>query len=149
VKFFYRYNCLSLAAGNKTSGFEFVISTEALNHLMGVPFSAAQYSRFQDVLQERVKAMGLRPARLFKDCHVLFFGETLCPRVFIQDAVMGGSLGLSYPDDLSHLDKPDYRERVGDSLRYTPHNVDLPQQALALMVITETWAEFAHLYLPI
>jgi len=38
----------------------------------------------------------------------------------------------------------DALERLGPTLDYTPHNCDAPVQAIALIIMVQTWAEWAH-----
>ena len=57
--------------------------------------------------------------------------------------MVGGSLGLDHREVEDILDQqlePQYRPA---KLCYSPHNVDAPTQALILMLMVSTWAEWA------
>jgi hypothetical protein len=48
------------------------------------------------------------------------------------------------PEQLAQLLADDALERLGPTLDYTPHNCDAPVQAIALIIMVQTWAEWAH-----
>lgn len=55
--------------------------------------------------------------------------------------MFGGSIG-AFPQEMERLG---YYENEGEDydIRYVPHNVDTPNQAMALLIMVETWAEWA------
>lgn len=71
-----------------------------------------------------------------------FYGDTGCPRFFVADPMFGGSIGAN-PETFSRLLRHDALEWLGPTVDFTPHNVDTPKTALALMLLAQTWAEWA------
>jgi hypothetical protein len=141
--FFYRIEGLSLVPGNKTAGFVAVVSTEVLKRLREKPISPEKHALLLERMRERILNAKLLPKKYLGRCGVVLEADTFCPRCFITDPAFGGSIGAN-PDDLSRLTRPDGLEWIGPTLDFTPHNVDVPSQALALLVMFETWAEMAR-----
>jgi hypothetical protein len=141
--FFTRVDGLSLVPGNKTAGFVGVVSTEALRILREIPVGNDEVVALLTRMRERLLNAKLIPKRALNGSGVSLLAGSACPRFFVTDPTFGGSIGAD-PDDLDRLDKPEAFDYIGPTTDYTPHNVDTPAQALALLVMFETWAEWAH-----
>lgn len=145
--FFYRFDGLDLISGNKTAGFCVEMSTDTLKALSTVAVSTEDYQALIVQMRERLERAELLPRSLRRHSGVTLLDGTAVPRMFTTDPMLGGSLGAN-PEDLARLrDKDNYQDWLGDSLSYTPHNVDAAKQALTLVVLVQTWAEWAHIKL--
>lgn len=145
--FFYRFDGLDLVSGNKTAGFRVEMSTATLKALSKVTVSAEDYQALVSQMRERLERANLLPKSLRRHSGVTLLDATAVPRIFTTDPMLGGSLGAN-PEELAWLrDKDNYAEWLGDSLSYTPHNVDAARQALTLVILVQTWAEWAHMKL--
>lgn len=145
-EFLHRIEGLSLTPGNKTAGFDALISTEVLKRLRELPVDSKVQAELLATMRERVLTADLLPRELADRCGVVLVEGTLCPRFFVTDPTLGGSVGAD-PNELERLERDDAVEWIGPTMAYTPHNVDTPAQALALLVMVETWAEFARVHL--
>lgn len=143
TEFFYRFEGLNLMPGSKTAGFVALISTDALQKLRTVTVSDPEYQGLVMQARERLARAGLLPKKVLARCGIALVDRTACPLLFTTDPMVGGSIGAN-PDELEQVQASDVLERLGDAIWYTPHNVDSPAQALALMVLFETWAEWAR-----
>lgn len=143
TEFFYRIDHLGLHPGNKTAGFVALVSTEMLMALRAIPVSKASYDNLIQEMQDRLARTSLLTPKSIASCGVALLDNSACPRFFTADPMFGGSIGAN-PEDLLKLTRPDAVEWLGSSLAYTPHNVDLPDQALALVILFQTWAEWAR-----
>lgn len=144
--FFHRIDGLSLVDGNKSAGFVLSVSTPALVALAKVKVEPAVQARIVERAKERIAQAKLLPKALLKGTRIVFWENTLVPRVFAADPMFGGSIGAN-PETFSRLDRTDQAAWLGDEVDYTPHNCDNGKEALALMLLVQTWSEFAHSYL--
>lgn len=145
-EFFHRIEGLCLTPGNKTAGFDALISTQVLKRLQALPIDSKTQDALLAMMRERVLVAGLLPRELSKRCGVVLVKGTLCPRFFVTDPTLGGSVGAD-PNELERLQREDAEEWIGPVVAYTAHNVDTSHQALALLVMVETWVEFVRSYL--
>ncbi|KWU19034.1 hypothetical protein [Burkholderia cenocepacia] len=142
--FFYRLEGLSLIPGNKSSGFSVAVSTEALKALSKMTVSDKDYQRLLSRMSERLERANLLPDILRQESGVALLDDTACPRFFTTDPTLGGSLGAN-PEELGWLRTKENAEKwLGSSVSFTPHNVDTPAQALSLVILVETWGEWAY-----
>lgn len=141
-EFFHRFDGLGLAPGNKTAGFDLVVSTEVLQRLQNLPVAPAAYAHLFQQIQERLRNSGLLSSAELERVLIAFVPGTWCPRYFATGRE-GASVGAD-PSELERLPARDALEWIGPTLAYTPHNVDSPMQALALVIMVETWAEQAR-----
>lgn len=141
--FFYRFDGLNLIPGNKASGFVVHIATDAMMKLHKIPVAAEQYQALIMNMRERVARVSILSTKLSCKLGAEMFNGSACPAYFTTDPIFGGSVGAN-PNELVHLSKLDALEWIGPTMTFTPHNIDTPQQALALMIMLETWGEWAH-----
>lgn len=144
-EFFHRFDGLRLTPGNKTAGFDAVVSTEVLKRLREQPMTEAASTQLLEQIRERVSNAGLLAESELARCGVGFVEGSWCPR-FFATGPEGASIG-AVPSELERLLACDALDWIGPTLSYSPHNVDSPAQALALVVIVETWAEQARFML--
>lgn len=143
TKFFHRIENLSLVTGNKRSGFVLVVAAEAARRLMKIEFTEHEYASLSESIRERVIQSKLLPNKLAKNIGIQPWGGSAFPLNFIIDPVFGGSIG-AFPHELEHFGCYEKEEGVEEfDIRFTPHNVDSPNQALALLIMVEAWAEWA------
>lgn len=142
-EFFYRIDCLSLTPGNKTAGFVLVLDTGTMRRLTGIRVSEAQHDGLFKQMQERLAHAGLAPQRQRLQAGFALLHESACPRYFFTDPAFGGSIGGNL-EELGWLERHDAVEWLGPTMMMTPHNVDTPADALMLMVMVQTWAEWAY-----
>jgi hypothetical protein len=145
-EFFSRIEGLSLTPGNKSAGFNAVVSTDVLKRLREMQISEEQHTHLLMRMRERILNAKLLPKKQLGRCGVVLDNGSWCPRCFITDPAFGGSIGAD-PSELERLRAQDAMEWIGSTMTYTPHNVDVPSAALALLVMFETWAEMARLQL--
>ncbi|WP_434716283.1 hypothetical protein [Paraburkholderia sp. A3RO-2L] len=142
MSFFTRIDYLNLVPGNKTAGFVLAVSTRALKTLAAISVSEAEVQELNKRAQERVSRAGLLPVALVEDCGLeLRLGGV--PSHFWVSQMFGGSIGAR-PEELSWLGAAQKADWLGEELEYTPHNVDTPAQALVLVILIQTWAEWAQ-----
>lgn len=146
--FFYRFEGLSLINGNKCAGFEFLVSTETLQVLQGIRVAPEAQARLVDEAKERISRAGLVPKRSLARAGILFWKSTLVPRIIHCDAAFGGSIAAD-PETYDRLASADAVSRIGKEVCYSPHNVDTAKTSLALMVLAQTWTEWAASHLHI
>lgn len=141
--FFHRIESLSLVSGNKTSGFVLVVSADAARRLQKIKFTEQEYAFLQSAMKGRVLQSKLLPKKAIGNIGLQPWSGSACPLSFIIDPMFGGSIGsfLQELEQLGYYDKEDGEEDY--DIRYVPHNVDTPNQALALLIMVETWAEWA------
>jgi len=142
-EFFYSIMGFNLNAGNKAAGFVLKLSTRALQQLRHVPVTVEQQLELIHRAQERIGRAGVLSKRLRESCTIALVKNSGCPLAFITDPSFGASIGGN-PDDLDMLTRPDAVDWLGPVTYFTPHNCDAPKQALALFILVETWAEWAH-----
>jgi hypothetical protein len=141
-EFFHRFDGLGLVPGNKTAGFDVMVSTEILQRLQNLAISPAAHEHLLQEMRGRLSNAKLLSAAELDRFLVAFVPGTWCPRYFATGRE-GASVGAD-PSELERLPARDALEWIGPTLAYTPHNVDSPVQALALVVMVETWAEQAR-----
>lgn len=138
--FFYRFDGLSLVAGNKSSGFDFLVKTETLRQLLNATAIKDLQARTVTEARARIERAGLLPKRSLERAGIIFWKETMVPRIFHCDAVFGGSLSAD-PATFERLAMEDATLQLSHEVCYSPHNVDTPKSAMALMVMAQTWSE--------
>lgn len=134
---------LDLTPGNKSAGFQFSVSTETLSALSLLMVQDRDRARLNQEVSLRLERSGLLKTAAARSASVFLLESSACPRVFTTDPSFGASLSAD-PQALLRLPGGDARERLGDVVDYTPHNCDAPAQALALLVMVHTWAEWAE-----
>lgn len=142
LAFFYRFDGLSLVEGNKTAGFDLTIDSRALLALSHIKVEQAQQLRVIEDAKERIARAKLLPKSLLKGASIMYWEDTLVPRFFQGDPTFGGSIGAD-PETFSRLTRPDAMQWLMDEVRYSPHNIDTAKMALALVVLAQTWGEYA------
>ncbi len=141
MHFFTRIDFMTLQPGNKTAGFFLAVAVSALQKLSTLEVTEEERARLLEDARTRVRRAGLLPESLIEGCGFEFLTGGV-PRYFWVDRMFGGSLGAN-PDELDKVSRPDQAAWLGEELQYTPHNVDAPKQALVLMILVQTWAEWA------
>jgi hypothetical protein len=144
-EFFYRVDHFDLTPGNKSAGFFLTVSTDALRRLREIDVDVEEYQALSMKAIERIARAKVLPKtkRGLSSCRMLLVERSACPLSFSTDPVFGASLGGD-PDKLARLTQEDAFEVLSPSLDYTPHNCDAPAQALALMILVQTWGEWAY-----
>lgn len=140
--FFYRFDGLDLIPGNKTAGFAMLLDSVAFVRLGELKCSEEQQARVNEEARARVLRAQLISKRYVEACGIVFFEDTACPRYFVSDAAFGASLGCD-PENFGRMQHPEALSWLRTYVEYTPHNTDSPKQALALLVLAQTWAEWA------
>jgi hypothetical protein len=140
--FFYRIDGLSLLPGSKSAGFDFVLDPVVFMRLSQCSFSDELRNRVETEARQRVLRAQLLSKRLVEDMVIGYHEQSAAPRYFVADRSFGGSIGAD-PETFSWLAREDALAWLGPEVRYTPHNVDTPKMALALLVLAQTWAEYA------
>ncbi len=141
--FFYRFVGMNLTPGNKSAGFVLEVATQALLDLSRLPVTQEEQFKVLERARERIVNAGLMGKRAVKNVCLRFHELTGCPRFFFTDDMFGGSIGAD-PETFGRFERKDVLDYLGPSVDYTPHNVDTPKQALVLMLLAQTWAEWAH-----
>ena len=144
--FFCRFDGLDLTPGEKRAGFDLVVQTKALQVLRSVPLSDKARSFLRDDAQRRIRHAQLLKNVLVDSAQMEFVEDSWCPRWFCVGREFGSSMGAD-SQELCDLTCADRFDRLDEELRYTPHNVDAPQVALALMLLAQAWAEQAFFVL--
>jgi hypothetical protein len=142
LDFFYRIDGFDLVPGNKTAGFVFLVDTMAMKRLRGVEMARKEWEDLMQRMHERVARSGLVSKKQVKQCGVAFAGLSCCPLMFTTDPTLGGSIGAN-PEELARLEEAGGEEYIGPSVDFTPHNVDSPAQAMVLLILVQTWCEWA------
>lgn len=142
MNFFTRIDYMTLKPGNKTAGFFLAVAVPALQALSTVTVSEEEQLRLFADAQTRVRNSGLLAKELVEDCGLELYQGTAVPRYFWSNRMFGGSLGAQ-PEELGYLVDPARVEGLGSELTYSPHNVDTPASALVLMILVQTWSEWA------
>jgi hypothetical protein len=142
MNFFTRIDYMSLKPGNKTAGFFLAVAVSALKTLGTVQVTDEERARLLEDAKTRVRRAELLPAELVEECGLELLSGSGIPRYFWVNQMFGGSLGAN-PDELDKVSRPDQADWLGEEMMYTPHNVDAPKQALVLMILVQTWAEWA------
>lgn len=142
MTFFTRIDGLSLEPGNKTAGFTLCVSVSQMRELCKICVTSEERNWLQAQVHLRLKRAELLPEELLKGSGVLFCENTAVPRCFILDPCFGGSIGIE-PSLLEFLPNDELADALGTECYYYPHNVDSPREALALLVVIQTWSEWA------
>ncbi len=145
--FFYRFEGLDLIPGNKTAGFVLQLEPRAFAALCAVSVTPGAQELVNERARERLCRAGLQGKRSARNSAIVFLGESACPRYFMTDPMFGASIGCD-PESFSRASQPESLEWLGPYVEYTPHNTDTPKQALTLLVLAQTWAEWAQWKLP-
>lgn len=140
--FFTRIDYMTLAPGNKSAGFFLAVSTKALEKLGSMTVSDEEWESLVAEARARVQHAELLPKKMVADCGFERYQGTAVPRSFWVNRMFASSLGAD-PDWLRYVTDPEMAEVMGDEVSYSPHNVDSPKQALALMILVQTWSEWA------
>jgi hypothetical protein len=143
MDFFYRIDSMSFTPGWKTAGFVAVLSTKALRHLRSLPMNKEAFQTINMTARERLIAAKILPKKMVAECWIMPFENTWAPLMFTTDRTFGGSIGGQI-EDLQRLEQDDVLEWVGPVVSFTPHNCDTPAQSLALLILFQTWAEYAQ-----
>jgi hypothetical protein len=141
MNFVTRIDYMTLKPGNKTAGFFLAVAVSALKTLSTVEVTEEESTRLLDDARTRVRRAELISNELVDDCGFELIKGGV-PRYFWVNRMFAGSLGAN-PDELDDISRPERIEGLGPELEYTPHNVDAPKQALVLMILVQTWAEWA------
>lgn len=141
-QFIHRIQGLHLTSGNKTAGFLLALDTEALRQLRQLPVTLEENQTLLIRMRERVLRAKLMKKSLIDQCGVGFFEHSSVPLMFTTCSMFGASIGAS-PEELQHLAKENAVDYIGEVCRYTPHNADTADQALILLILIETWVEWA------
>jgi len=143
MDFFTRIDCMDLTPGNKSAGFFLVVSVPALQLLSAVTISAEEGQRLVAAARLRVRNSGLLPEKSVEDCGLELLNNTAVPKYFWVSQMFAASIGAE-PTELADIADPARAAALGAELGYTPHNVDAPHQALVLMILVQTWSEWAR-----
>lgn len=138
--FFYRFSGMHLAPGNKASGFVFSLESQAFLQLAAIEFTPRQRELVLVSACQRIAHAQLVPKKALKALSIGYHAGSALPRWFVQDPMFGASLGAN-PEDFSRIERADALAWLGPETDYTPHNVDTPKQALALMLLAQAWTE--------
>lgn len=140
--FFNRIDYMTLTPGNKSAGFFLAVSAKALEQLGSMTVSEGEGESLVAEARTRVQHAELLPKKMVADCGFERYQGTAVPRSFWVNRMFASSLGAD-PDWLRYVTDPEMSEVMGDEVSYSPHNVDSPTQALALMILVQTWSEWA------
>lgn len=143
MHFFYRFNHMSLIPGSKQAGFTVEFSTSVLKELSATPRDPGVLQSLTVEMRGRLLRAALLPKAATLQSCIQFREGSFCPLGFATDPVFGASVSAD-PEEMRLLPRPDALEYIGSTMTFTPHNVDSPRQALALVVMVETWAEWAY-----
>ncbi|MBK3780292.1 hypothetical protein G3A43_08480 [Paraburkholderia aspalathi] len=141
--FFYRIEGFDLSPGWKTAGFTLIVSTEALVRLKAVEVSVEELQTLTTNGLERIARANILPKKMVQRGRIALFEQSACPLMFTTDPTLGGSIGAR-PDELRKLVDDDALVALGTTVEYTAHNCDAPGQSIALMILAQTWAEWAY-----
>lgn len=142
TEFFSRIEGLDLTPGSKQAGFVLVLSGEAAVRLRSIKPSERSVSELHAMVANRLANAGVVSKTVQQSCRVVLAEGSAFPLVIMTSSI-GGSLGLG-GEEVRRLAEPDAHEWVGPVVELTPHNVDTPKDALALLVMAQTWAEWAY-----
>jgi hypothetical protein len=143
--FFYRIDGFELVQAPKAAGFTLVVATEALHRLMQVQVEPEELQNLTMQAIGRIARADKLPVKKLGRCRISLFLGTACPTVFSTDPVFGASIGAD-PDHLARLAEKglDAVDAIGPTMDFTAHNCDLSGQAVALLILAQTWAEWAY-----
>lgn len=141
-EFFYRFDHLNLIHSNKQAGFHFILKKEAALKLKAVRMTVEEYQYLTIKMRERLLRAKLMTARTVGNAGFSCAEGTACPTFFTTHSMFGGTISAD-PNDIEMLQRDDAAEQLLPSMTFTPHNMDTPTQALCLLIMIETWAEWA------
>ena len=140
--FFTRIDYLTLTPGNKSAGFFLAVSAKALEQLGSMTVSDEEWGTLVAEAHTRLQNAEILPKKMVADCGFERYQGTAVPRSFWVNRMFASSLGAD-PEWLRYVTDPEMSQVMGDEVSYSPHNVDAPKQALALMILVQTWSEWA------
>lgn len=140
---FFSISGLDFAPGPKRAGFTLSVEPEAFIELARLQVAPAEQVALMSGVRERLARSGLVSKRWVESSHILFWGQTLCPRVFTTDPAFGASIGCE-PESFGKAGRDDAVVALWPSVDYSPHNTDTAKQALALLVMVHAWADCAR-----
>lgn len=142
MTFFTRIDGLTLEPGNKTAGFCLSVSVPAAHVLSTLTVSEDERQRVRADALQRVRNSGLITGDAVEDCGFELLDDSSLPRYFWVNRMFAASIGAD-PTDLADVRDAALARDLGPELSYTPHNCDVPQHALVLMILVQAWAEWA------
>lgn len=142
MDFFTRIDFMTLEPGNKTAGFLFNVAVPAIEALNTVQVSEAEWAQLVADSQLRLRRAGVLSDELVAESGLGQFKGTAVPRSFWVGRTFAAGLGAE-PSELEEAATPESAPYLGPELAYSPHNVDAPAQALGLMILVQTWSEWA------
>lgn len=142
MNFFTRIDGLSLTPGNKTAGFCLAVSVPEAHVLSRLVVRESDLQQLQAEMVQRIKNSGLLTGADAEDCGIEFFQGCSLPSYFWVNRMFSASIGAE-PNDLADIVLPSLVGDLGPEISYTPHNCDAPQHALVLLIMVQTWAEWA------
>lgn len=146
--FFYRFSNMQFLPGR--SGFELAVSSAVLWSAARAALTREAALALQQEMQARVYRSGVLGRRACSRLFVAFDDSTAAVRLLGIDEETPGRLEPMTSDLFSTMRaQPVSRiERfIGPEARYVASGVERPQQALALLVMAQTWLEWLPLYL--
>lgn len=138
-RYIYRIIGLDLLPGNKSAGFVLSVDALALQQLSHLSVTAQEQLAVIDSAQTRASRAGLGNRILRSGMGIAFHKLTPVPRVF---SALSGSIGAD-PELWGRMQAPDFVQCLPQGVEYTPHNTDSPAEAMLLMLLAQTWGEWA------
>lgn len=147
MTFFTRIDGLTLTPGNKTAGFLLAISTPAARVLSSIPASPEELQRLHADAWLRIRNSGLmsgnRLGAAVEECGLDLLDGSSLPRYFWVNRMFATCLG-GESSELNDITDPARVKNLGPEILFSPHNCDVPQHALVLLILVQTWAEWAE-----
>lgn len=141
-EFFCRIDGFDMKPGSKRAGFTVVLDGESAIRLRNIKISEKDAANLNEMVAGRLAHAEVVNEATQKSCRVILAESSAFPKVIMTSAI-GGSIGLD-GEVVRRLVLDDANQWVGPVVEMTPHNVDSPKEALALMVMVQTWAEWAY-----
>lgn len=141
-EFFCRIDGFDMKPGSKQSGFTVVLDGESAVRLRNIKITEKDASSLNEMVASRLAHAEVVNEAIQKSCRVILAESSAFPKIIMTSGI-GGSIGLD-GEEVRRLGLDDANQWVGPVVEMTPHNVDSPKEALALMVMVQTWAEWAH-----
>lgn len=138
-RFIYRIHDFDLLPGNKAAGFMLSVDAKALRELSHLSVTRPEQLAVMKRARERAQNAGLGNDTFREAMGIQFYAATPVPRFF---SALSGSIGAD-PEAFPKLQKPGFVQSMAHGIEYTPHNVDAPMEALLLMLLVQTWGEWA------
>lgn len=143
MDFFTRIDCMDLTPGNKSAGFFLAVSVPALQLLRTVAVAEEEMQRLLAAARTRVRNSGLVSEEAAEDCGFELLAGSAVPKHFWVNKMFAASIGAQ-PSELADISDAERARGLGPEISYTPHNVDAPSHALVLMILAQTWSEWAR-----